>query len=168
MKNIALFIDHENIRITLKNEYSERVDLEKILNIIRYKLDEFRIVVGKSYLETDRRSTSYNYEFYIRGIEPVYSPTFQYNGIRKSLSDPMMISDMLEVLYTKQFVDSFILVTNDKDFIPIIRKIIGNGKNVLVIGTGNAEALIKECTRLNIPFVAYEDFESTNDTGSSY
>ena len=83
-------------------------------------------------------------------LEPIYCPVFNSNEVNsksKSLADPMMIIDIIETLLKNNTITTIVLITGDKDFIPIIRKIKEYGKKVILISTENtASALIRECT----------------------
>lgn len=118
------------------------------------------------------------YAAHERGIVPVYAPAYQSNYANsgessycdgtalptpkfKSLCDPMLICDAMEALYENRNIDFFVLVSSDKDFIPLIRKIAEKGKEACVIGLGmDAFYLIKECERLGFDFLDYLQLEN--------
>lgn len=157
-RGVALFIDHYNIHIGCNN-----------MNIGRYNFDvlveaankEGQMVFGRVYLRTDRSSNDLLYEFFKRGVEPIYSPEYpkKSENDSKSLADPMMVCDIMQTLYERSFIETFVIVSGDKDFIPVIRKISEHGRQVIVIGVGDstADSLIKECNRLHFDFLDYTD-----------
>ena len=155
-KKVALFIDHDNIRIGLKNQ-NIFYDLNKLIDRIN---EDGVVVAGKSYItlkenEDMSRKENFFYEHFKRGIDPVFTPLYN----EKSLGDPILICDCMEILYDKQEIDMFVIVSGDKDMIPLIRQIAKKGKDILVIGVNDtsANALIKEVNRLGYK---YEDYES--------
>ncbi|MFH1472461.1 MAG: NYN domain-containing protein [Nanoarchaeota archaeon] len=159
-KNVALFIDNDNLLINL---HGMRIDLNVIVD--RIKQDNGVIVMGKSYItlnnedNIDRKGNLF-YEHFKRGIEPVFTPKYNAgneNEKSKSLGDPMLFCDAMEILYEKPEIDTFVIVSGDKDMIPLIRHIAKKGKNVIVIGVdeSTADALIKECNRLGFDFENY-------------
>lgn len=157
-KTVALFIDYDNIRLGSKNQQMD-------LNVIVDRVNDIGIIViGKSYITLSDAYQGTNSLFkrhYNCGIEPIFTPVYYSvsNGEskRKSLGDPMLFCDTLEVLYEKQEIDVFVIASGDKDMIPLIRHIAKKGKEVLVIGANEvtADALITECDRLGFVFEDY-------------
>lgn len=158
MKSVALFIDVDNISIPLR-ELEKRADWDVILNVIKREIDdEARLSYARAYFERkeDEKGDSYCYSLFERGIEAVYAPVFRGKYDSKSLSDPMMICDIISAVYELEHIEDFVIVTSDKDFIPPLRMLIKKNKNVLVIGIKkNGFYLSEECKKLNIPFIDY-------------
>jgi len=158
-ENVALFIDHENIFLAWKkhpsNTDKSRYNYDSLLDTARKK---GQLAVAYIYLGSDRKSSANLYELFKRGITAVYTPLYGGGENGKSLGDPMMICDIMQTLYERPLIKTFVIVTGDKDFIPVIRKINEHGKRVIIIGTEHATAqvLIDECTRLGSKFEAYE------------
>ena len=148
MERIALFIDKDNL------DYN-RNDID--YQIIKDYIDEKGLLVfGKIYFkfsETSdmiKRQDGFLYKLWSLNLEPIYCPVFNSNEVNsksKSLADPMMITDIIETLLKNNTITTIVLITGDKDFIPIIRKIKEYGKKVILISTENtASTLIRECT----------------------
>ncbi len=167
MKNVALFIDHENINMGLKSkveltEYSRDVkySLAKIYTILAKKIDNYRIVVCKYYAPYNPHTNEKPYEL---GAEHIYIP--KLSG--KSMADPMWICDIMETLYEKA-IDVFVIVSADKDMIPLLRKLAAKNKEIYVI-TGSSDNttvsgdLTVECGRLKITLIDYEYPNNTNE-----
>ena len=158
MRGVALFIDHDNIDIECKrigiNNYNYAV-------LVEAANKEGRMVSGRVYLLTDRSSAGNLYKFFEFGIEPVYAPRYKTGDEDKpkSLADPMLVCDIMQTLYERPFIETFIIVSGDKDFIPVLRKIAEHGKRAIVIGVADSTAnpLINECKRLNFDFLDYTD-----------
>lgn len=149
-KNVALFIDNDNLDITCKKSIGQPYDFDVIINECK---KYGRMVQSKIYFDTT--GSRKQFESFKRGIEPVYSPLDQGKDgeKRKSLVDPMIICDVMQILYEKDYIDTFIIATGDKDFVPLIRKIheFKTKKNVIVIGVydSTADLLINECSRVD-------------------
>jgi uncharacterized protein (TIGR00288 family) len=162
-QGVALFIDHYNILNGCKNKGIVDYNYDVLIEVAK-KMG--RIVFGRVYLLTGRESERRLDEFFKRGIEPIYAPEY----IKKSLADPMIICDIMEVLYERPFIQTFIIVSGDKDFIPVIRKISEHGKSAIIIAVGNstADAIIEECSRLNFKFLAYETIHRKYKRGAKH
>jgi len=152
---VGIFIDHENIEISIKENLggkNKRYDIEKVVERAK---ENGQLVVGKVYIIHTRGSTSeYYHKFYENGIEPVYTPKYLYEEESKSLADPMMICDIMETLYERPKISVFLLLTNDKDFIPVIRKLAEHGKKVILMvvkGKSLAADLVEECNNRGFP-----------------
>ena len=166
-RGVALFIDHYNILNGCDN-----------VGILGYNYDALaevaseagQTVLGRVYLITDISSGGKLYKFFELGIEPVYTPQYGAGDkdTPKSLADPMMVCDIMQTLYERPFIKTFVIVSGDKDFIPVIRKISEHGKRAIIIGVerSTAQALTTECARLNFKFLTYEtlhrDFKSSH------
>jgi len=157
-RGVALFIDHYNILDGCKkigiNNYNYAV-------LVEAANKEGQMVIGRVYLLTDRSNVENLYKFFEFGIEPVYAPQYRTGDEdkSKSLADPMLICDIMQTLYERPFIKTFIIVSGDKDFIPVIRRIAEQGKRVIVVGVegSTADPLIKECNRLHFDFLDYTD-----------
>lgn len=161
-KKIAMFIDLPNINRSLKSSgEGMQLDFDKLVGRVQ---EEGNLAVGKCYMEMHTKnednngkeaSSSYPYrgfkvcpidmflnKIYSLNIEPIYAPHTE----SKSLSDPMLITDAMECLHEKNFIDLFVLVTSDRDVIPLMKKIIERDKECIIIGIAEntSEFLIKQ------------------------
>lgn len=159
MKNLALFIDLENL-----NDKKIKFDINVLVEIIKEYFKEYRINIAKAYYEMrgEINRSGFKFKLYESGIEPVYSPNFGEDNESKkgkSLSDPILICDAMEILYENPNIDAYVIVSSDKDFLPLIKKIVGKGKEVLVIGMkkDTSDFFINACNSLNVRFVDYEE-----------
>jgi len=157
MRGVALFIDHYNIL----DGCSKDIGLYNFDVLVEVANKEGQMVFGRVYLLTDRSNNKMLYEFFKRGIEPIYSPEYpkKNENDSKSLADPMMVCDIMQTLYERPFIETFVIVSGDKDFIPAIRKISEHRKRAIVIGVegSTADSLIDECNRLHFDFLNYID-----------
>ena len=166
---VALFIDHYNILGGWRNVDRHDYNYDVLAEVAS---KAGRMVLGRVYLITDGTSGGKLYKFFELGIEPVYTPQYgagdKDKPKSKSLADPMMVCDIMQTLYERPFIETFVIASGDKDFIPVIRKISEHGKRAIIIGVekSTAQALTAECARLNFKFLAYEtlhrDFKSSH------
>lgn len=155
--NVAVFVDHDNIAISCKRNLGDSYDYDILLNICQ-RLG--RVVLSRVYLDTTR-SNRQEFELFKRRFQPVYAPAFEIDGKRKSLADPLLICDVMETLYEKPAIDTFVIVSGDKDFLPLIRKIaqFPEEKRVVIISIDDSEStalLIKECSKF--PCSSFYDY----------
>ncbi len=139
-KDVALFLDFENVYISVRQVYKQNPNFE----LITEKAEEYgRVIISRAYADW------YHYQritnaLYANGIEPVYVPTYYYgqnpqhtNAIKNSV-DIHMVIDAMRTLYTHDNIDTFIFVTGDRDFIPLMNAIRQYGKECIVIGVAEA------------------------------
>ena len=157
-RGVALFIDHYNILDGCHNVDIPGYNYDVLVEVAS---KAGQMVLGRVYLVTDRSSAGMLHKFFGFGIEPVYAPEYKTGDDekRKSLADPMMVCDIMQTLYERPFIKTFVIVSGDKDFIPLIRKIAEHGKWAIVIGVEGSTSypLIKECNRLHFDFLNYSD-----------
>ncbi len=158
--NVALFIDHDNMfKSGRKNSISYGYDFDVPIKEGR---KYGRVVFARTY----GNFAGKEYELFKRGIEPVFTP-FKGRGVAdyegeepKSMADPMMICDILQTLYEKPYIDTFIIATGDRDFVPVLFSIgkHKNKKKVVVIGFEDSRSalLIDACTYLDFKFCEYK------------
>jgi|GEM_PF-1059310 len=141
-RNVALFIDHDNL-VSGGVEY----DRAAIIGIAkRYG----RISSAKVYFDIGGESSESFYNYFLHGVQMVYAPKWKYEQTGgKSIADPMLMCDIIEALHDCPWIDVFVIVTGDKDFVIPIRKIAEHGKTAVIIAreTRLADVLVKECER---------------------
>ena len=157
-RGVALFIDHYNILDGCSNVGIPGYTYDVLVEVAS---KAGQMVLGRVYLVTNRHSVGMLYKFFELGIDPVYAPEYENwdEDKPKSLADPMMVCDIMQTLYERPFIKTFVIVSGDKDFIPVIRKISEHGKRAIVIGVegSTSHPLIKECNRLHFDFLNYSD-----------
>ncbi len=156
-RGVALFIDHYNIHNGCNKVGIPSYNYD-VLAEVASKAGQ--MALGRVYLVTNRHSVGMLYKFFELGIDPVYAPEYENwdEDKPKSLADPMMVCDIMQTLYERTFIETFVIASGDKDFIPVIRKISEHGKRAIIIGVerSTAQALTTECARLNFKFLAYK------------
>jgi uncharacterized protein (TIGR00288 family) len=139
--DVAVFIDFENIYISVHNQYDTDPNFESIME----KCSDYgRVIIARAYADWYRypRVTSALYAY---GIEPMYVPTYYYNrddshggkAIKNSVDIHLCIEAM-KTLYNYPNITTYIFATGDRDFIPLVNSIRQHGKWVVVIAVGEA------------------------------
>lgn len=139
--DVAVFIDFENVYVSVREKFDAQPNFELIMD----RCEDFgRIVIARAYADWYRypRVTS---ALFANGVEPMYVPTYYYDRevgrtgrpIKNSVDIHLCI-DAMRTLYTQTHIDKFVLVTGDRDFIPLVNAIRQHGKDVIIIGIGGA------------------------------
>lgn len=138
--DVAVFIDFENIYVSLRNEHGTDPNFELLMD----KCAEYgRVIIARAYADWYRypRVTS---ALYAHSIEPMYVPTYYYDrddtgaGAQKNSVDIHLVIDAMKTLYSYPNISTYILATGDRDFIPLVNTIRQYGKKVVVIGVAGA------------------------------
>ena len=139
--DVAVFIDFENIYISVHNKYDKDPNFESIMD----KCNDYgRVIIARAYADWYRypRVTS---ALYANSIEPMYVPTYYYDrddtksskAIKNSVDIHLCIEGM-KTLYNYPNITTYIFATGDRDFIPLVNSIRQHGKWVVVIAIGGA------------------------------
>ncbi len=139
--DVAVFVDFENIYISVRNKYDVNPNFESI----REKCAEFgRVTIARAYADWYRYPRVTN-ALYANSIEPMYVPTYYYDREEGRTGKPIKNSvdihlciDAMKTLYAHPNIGTFVLVTGDRDFIPLINTIRQHGKRTVVIGVAEA------------------------------
>ncbi|MCL5960261.1 MAG: NYN domain-containing protein [Chloroflexi bacterium] len=144
---VALFIDWDNIAISTAADLNgASPDVKRIVQAAQqYGV----ILVARAYAEWP--ATSERLTVYRAGIDTVYAPTFRYEtdpvtqtSRGKSLADPCMVADCVDILHLLPSISTFVIVSGDKDLIPVVRLAQLRGKKVVVIGPDFAAGVLRE------------------------
>ncbi len=148
---IAVFFDFENLALGFKAKKDMQFDIHKVLERL---LEKGKIVVKKAYADWTRYAP-YKVAFHEAGVELIEIPKRRMTG--KNSADIRMVVDALELSYTKQHIDTFVIVSGDSDFSPLVSKLKENGKHVIGLGVkeSSSNLLIRSCDE----FIYYEDLE---------
>jgi uncharacterized protein (TIGR00288 family) len=148
-RNLALFCDFENIALGVRDARYARFDIEEVLERLLVKGN---IVVKKAYCDWERYK-DFKVDMHEASFELIEIPHRRQSG--KNSADIRMVVDALDLCYTKEHVDTFIIISGDSDFSPLVSKLRENNK--LVIGVGvkqsTSDLLIANCDE----FIYYED-----------
>jgi uncharacterized protein (TIGR00288 family) len=147
--NLALYCDFENIALGVRDAQYSRFDIKEILERLLVKGN---IVVKKAYCDWERYK-DFKADMHEASFELIEIPHLRQSG--KNSADIRMVVDALDLCYTKSHVDTFVVISGDSDFSPLVSKLRENNK--IVIGVGVKEStsnlLIANCDE----FIYYDD-----------
>jgi uncharacterized LabA/DUF88 family protein len=148
-RNLAVFCDFENIALGVRDAKYEKFDIGRVLEKLLLKGS---IVVKKAYCDWDRYK-EFKSTMHAAAFELIEIPHRSQSG--KNSADIRMVVDALDLCYTKQHVDTFVIVSGDSDFSPLVSKLRENAKNVIGVGVKNSSSdlLIANCDE----FIYYDD-----------
>jgi uncharacterized protein (TIGR00288 family) len=147
--NLALFCDFENIALGVRDARYEKFDITRVLERLLLKGS---IVVKKAYCDWDRYK-EFKPSMHHAGFELIEIPHVKQSG--KNSADIRMVVDALDLCYTKTHVDTFVVISGDSDFSPLVSKLRENDKAVIGVGVKNStsDLLIASCDE----FIYYDD-----------
>jgi uncharacterized protein (TIGR00288 family) len=148
-KNLALFCDFENIALGVRDAQYARFDIDEVLERLLVKGN---IVVKKAYCDWERYK-DFKRAMHEASFELIEIPHRRQSG--KNSADIRMVVDALDLCYTKSHVDTFVVISGDSDFSPLVSKLRENNKEVIGIGVkeSTSDLLIANCDE----FIYYED-----------
>ena len=147
--NMALFCDFENIALGVSDAKYAQFDIKKVLERLLLKGS---IVVKKAYCDWDRYK-QFKPTMHEAAFELIEIPHVRQSG--KNSADIRMVVDALDLCYTKAHVDTFVIISGDSDFSPLVSKLRENNKHVIGIGVRNStsDLLSANCDE----FIFYDD-----------
>ncbi len=147
--NLALFCDFENIALGVRDARYAAFDISKVLERLLLKGN---IVVKKAYCDWERYK-EFKASMHEAAFELIEIPHFRMSG--KNSADIRMVVDALDLCYTKSHVDTFVIISGDSDFSPLVSKLRENNKLVIGVGVRNStsDLLIGNCDE----FIYYDD-----------
>ena len=148
-RSLAVFCDFENIALGVREARYAQFDMEKVLERL---LAKGSIVVKKAYCDWERYK-EFKATMHDAAFELIEIPHVRQSG--KNSADIRMVVDALDLCYTKGHVDTFVIVSGDSDFSPLVSKLRENAKTVIGVGVKNSSSdlLINNCDE----FIFYDD-----------
>ena len=148
-RNMAVFCDFENIAIGAREAKYSKFDIKKVLERLLVKGS---IVVKKAYCDWERYK-EFKPQMHEAAFELIEIPHVRQSG--KNSADIRMVVDALDLCYTKEHVDTFVIVSGDSDFSPLVSKLRENNKAVIGVGVkhSSSDLLIANCDE----FIYYDD-----------
>ncbi len=148
-KIMALFCDFENVAIGVRDARYPKFDIDKVLERLLLKGN---IVVKKAYCDWERYK-EFKADMHEASFELIEIPHVRQSG--KNSADIRMVVDALDLCYTKSHVDTFVVISGDSDFSPLVSKLRENNKVVIGVGVKNSasDLLIANCDE----FIYYDD-----------
>ena len=148
-RNMALFCDFENVALGVQDAKYEKFDINRVLERLLLKGS---IVVKKAYCDWQRYK-DFKTGMHGASFELIEIPHVRQSG--KNSADIRMVVDALDLCYTKGHVDTFVIISGDSDFSPLVSKLRENAKVVIGVGVKNStsDLLIAKCDE----FIFYDD-----------
>jgi uncharacterized protein (TIGR00288 family) len=146
---MAVFLDLENIALGARDANYPSFDIQRVLERLLLK---GHIVVKKAYCDFER------YKEFKRGLHEAAFELIEIPHVRqsgKNSADIRMVVDALDLCYTKGHVDTFVIISGDSDFSPLVSKLRENAKTVIGLGVRNStsDLFINNCDE----FIYYDD-----------
>lgn len=147
--NMALFCDFENVALGVRDAKYAQFDIRKVQERLLLKGS---IVVKKAYCDWDRYK-EFKATMHEAAFELIEIPHVRQSG--KNSADIRMVVDALDLCYTKAHVDTFVIISGDSDFSPLVSKLRENNKYVIGIGVkdSTSDLLSANCDE----FIFYDD-----------
>src|ERR1022692_2691983 len=146
---MAVFLDLENIALGALEAHFPAFDVRKVLERLLLK---GQIVVKKAYCDFERYKT-FKRGLHEAAFELIEIPHVRQSG--KNSADIRMVVDALDLCYTKSHVDTFVIISGDSDFSPLVSKLRENDKTVIGVGVkkSTSDLFISNCDE----FIYYDD-----------
>jgi uncharacterized protein (TIGR00288 family) len=150
-RNLAVFVDLENLVMGFQNQRKTRFDIQKVLERL---VEKGKLIVKKSYADWSRYQ-AYTAPFHEAAIELIEIPKRSQTG--KNSADIRLVVDAIDLAWSKPHIDTFVIVSGDSDFSPLVSKLKENGRHVIGLGMkGSTSELLRDnCDE----FIYYEDLE---------
>src|SRR2546425_1755650 len=154
-RSLAIFIDFETLALGFHNR-RDRFDIERVLERL---VEKGKILAKKAYADWSR-FLPYTAPLHEAAIELVEIPRRGQSG--KNSADIRLCVDAMDLAYSKEHIDTFVIVSGDSDFSPLVGKLKENGKHVIGLGMkpSTSDLLRDNCDE----FIYYEDLERLRTT----
>jgi len=148
---LAVFIDFENLALGFKGKRDRRFEIRKVLERL---VEKGKLIVKKAYADWADYA-EYKKPLHEAAIELIEIPKRAMAG--KNSADIRLCVDALDLCYSKEHIDTFVIVSGDSDFSPLVSKLKENGKRVIGLGIKDSSSnlLVDNCDE----FIYYEDLE---------
>ena len=152
--SMAVFCDFENVALGVRDAKYEKFDIKPVLERLLLKGS---IVVKKAYCDWERYK-GFKATMHEANFELIEIPHVRQSG--KNSADIRLVVDALDLCYTKSHVNTFVIVSGDSDFSPLVSKLRENAKQVIGVGVkqSTSDLLIANCDE----FIFYDDLVREN------
>ena len=159
INNMALFCDFENVALGVRDAQYDKFDIKPILERLLLKGS---IVVKKAYCDWERYK-GFKATMHEANFELIEIPHVRQSG--KNSADIRMVVDALDLCYTKAHVNTFVIISGDSDFSPLVSKLRENAKQVIGVGVkqSTSDLLVANCDE----FIFYDDLVRESQRTSS-
>ena len=157
-RTLAVFVDFENLALGFGGR-RDRFQIEKVLERL---VEKGKIVAKKAYADWSRFGT-YAGSLHEAAIELIEIPKRSMTG--KNSADIRLVVDAMELSYAKEHIDTFVIVSGDSDFTPLVLRLKENGKTVVGVGMkdSTSDLLAANCDE----FIYYEDIGASTSSAPS-
>ena len=147
--NLAIFCDFENVALGVRDAKIEKFNINLVLERLLVKGS---VVVKMAYCDWERYK-EFKAVMHDAAFELIEIPHTRQSG--KNSADIRMVVDALDLCYTKEHIDTFVIVSGDSDFSPLVSKLRENNKMVIGIGvkSSTSDLLMNNCDE----FIFYDD-----------
>ena len=147
--NLAVFCDFENVALGVRDANLTKFDIRPVIERLLLKGS---IVAKKAYCDWDRYK-EFKARMHESAFELIEIPHARQSG--KNSADIRMVVDALDLCYTKEHIDTFVIISGDSDFSPLVSKLRENAKSVIGVGVKNStsDLLVNNCDE----FIFYDD-----------
>lgn len=154
--SLALFCDFENVALGVRDAKYAKFDIQLVLERVLLKGS---IVVKKAYADWERYK-EFKPIMHDAAFELIEIPHTRQSG--KNSADIRLVVDALDLCYTKEHIDTFVIISGDSDFSPLVSKLRENAKQVIGIGVKNStsDLLTHNCDE----FIYYDDLVRDEQT----
>src|SRR5438132_5848953 len=145
---LAVFVDFENLALGFQGR-RDRFEIDRVLERL---VEKGKIVAKRAYADWSRFAP-YTAPLHEAAIELVEIPKRAQTG--KNSADIHLVVDAMDLAHSKDHIDTFVIVSGDSDFSPLVSKLKENGKHVIGLGMqdSTSELLRDNCDE----FIYYED-----------
>lgn len=149
ISNMAIFADFENVAIGAEEAKYNRFDISKVMERVLVKGN---VVVRKAYCDWSRYA-KFKRDMHEANFELIDIPHLRQSG--KNSADIRMVVDALDLAYTKPHIDTFVMISGDSDFSPLVSKLRENNKIVIGVGVkqSTSDLFVANCDE----FLFYDD-----------
>jgi uncharacterized protein (TIGR00288 family) len=147
-RSLAVFVDFENLALGFQGR-RERFDISRVIERL---VEKGKIVAKKAYADWSRFQP-YTAPLHEAAIELIEIPRRAQSG--KNSADIRLCVDAMDLAYSKEHIDTFVVVSGDSDFSPLVSKLKELGKHVIGLGMqeSTSDLLRDNCDE----FIYYED-----------
>lgn len=155
-QNLAIFCDFENVALGVRDARIKKFNIKLVLERLLVK---GTVVVKKAYCGWDRYQ-EFKAVMHDAAFELIEIPHTRQSG--KNSADIRMVVDALDLCYTKHHIDTFVIVSGDSDFSPLVSKLRENNKTVIGVGvkSSTSDLLMNNCDE----FIFYDDLAREDES----
>lgn len=155
-QNLAIFCDFENVALGVRDARIKKFNVKLVLERLLVK---GTVVVKKAYCDWDRYQ-EFKAVMHDAAFELIEIPHTRQSG--KNSADIRMVVDALDLCYTKHHIDTFVIVSGDSDFSPLVSKLRENNKTVIGVGvkSSTSDLLMNNCDE----FIFYDDLAREDES----